>query len=87
MENMEIENVVEEVIENVQEVLPTPVADNAGMTMAKTVGVAAVVYGAFEGGKWAIGKIRNWAKKRKAKKESKGEDVMEAKLVIDEDEK
>lgn len=87
MENMEIENVVEEVMENVQEVLPTPVTENAGMTLAKTAGVAALVYTAFEGGKWVLGKIHKKAQERKAKKERKDEDVMDAELVIDEDEK
>ena len=85
MENMEIENVVEEVMENVQEVLPTPTADNAGMNMVKVAGVAALVYGAIEGGKWLVGKVCKGIEKHKAKKKAKDEDVMEAKLVIDEE--
>lgn len=83
MENMEIENVVEEVMENVQEALP--MVDNAGMTTAKVFGIATVVYGVCEGIKWGVSKIWNGAKKRKAKKQAKEEDVMEAKLVIDEE--
>lgn len=87
MDNTEIKKVVEEAMENAQEVLPTPVSENAGMTVAKTVGIAAGVYTVFEGGKWLLGKIHKKAQKRKAKKESKDEDVMDAELVIDDDEK
>lgn len=68
MENMEIEKVVEEVVENVQEVIPTPTVNNTGVTAAKAAGIAALVYGAIEGGKWAIGKIGKAIKKHKAKK-------------------
>ena len=88
MENVqEIEKVVEEVVENVQEIIPTPaVNEKVGVTAAKAAGIAALVYTAFEGGKWALGKIRKAASKRKEKKDAvrvEEVDVATVQCVID----
>lgn len=91
MENVqEIEKVVEEVVENVQEIIPTPAtSNNTGMTLAKSAGVAALVYVAFECGKRAISKLRDKTKKNKEKKVAAKIDELDVatvQCVIDDEE-
>ena len=86
MEDMNIE-VVEKAMESVQEVLPAPVSENAGMTLPKVAGVAAGVYGLFEGGKWLIGKICKGIEKHRAKKAAKNEDAPETDHANDKEKK
>lgn len=83
MENMEIEKVVEEVVENVQEIIPAPTQSKNGISLGEAAGTAAVVYCICEGVKYAVGKVRNANRKRKARKLLE-EDVMTADIVIDE---
>ena len=67
MENMNIENVVEEVVENIEETMPTPVQKN-GVSKGGVVITALATYCVIEGVKWAGGKIGKLLKNRKPKK-------------------
>lgn len=78
MENMNIENVVEEVTETVEEVIPATVQKN-GVSMGGAVIAAIITYGTIEGIKWVVNKGAKFIQDHKAKKNKavKDEDDIE----------